>query len=71
MNEEINKKKISYDIFLVLGVVWTIVGFIIYGNANLWPLGFVFLLVGLIGKYGGRLKVNSKNGDKQKDPIKQ
>jgi uncharacterized membrane protein len=40
------------DVFLVLGLVWVIVGFIIYQNSSVWPLGFIFLIIGLIGKFG-------------------
>ena len=43
-NQKIN------DVFLVLGAVWVIVGFIIYPNPAVWPLGFIFLIIGLIGK---------------------
>jgi len=39
----------SYAIFLTLGIVWFIVGFVIYNNYNIWPLGFLFLIIGLIG----------------------
>ena len=42
----------AYDIFIVLGVVWVIVGLLIYQNPSVWPLGFIFLIIGLIGKYG-------------------
>ena len=44
------------DVFLVLGLVWVIVGFIIYQNSAVWPLGFIFLMIGLIGKFGGKKK---------------
>ncbi len=40
------------DIFLVLGAVWFIVGFIIYKNSAIWPFGSIFLIIGLIGKFG-------------------
>ncbi len=46
------KKQKTYDIFLVLGAVWLIVGLLIYQNASVWPLGFIFLIIGLIGKFG-------------------
>jgi hypothetical protein len=39
-------------IFLVLGSVWVIGGLILYQNPNVWPLGFIFLIIGLIGRYG-------------------
>jgi uncharacterized membrane protein len=44
--------KKTYDIFLVLGAVWLIVGLLIYQNSAVWPLGFIFLIIGLIGKFG-------------------
>jgi len=44
------------DVFLVLGAVWVIVGFIIYQNSAFWPLGFIFLIIGLIGKFGPKKK---------------
>lgn len=39
-------------VFLVLGTVWLIVGLIIYPDSKVWPLGFLFLIIGLIGKFG-------------------
>ncbi|NOZ08195.1 MAG: hypothetical protein GXO91_04880 [FCB group bacterium] len=48
------KKRKQYDVFLVLGAVWVIMGFVIYPNPAVWPLGFIFLLIGLIGKFGRR-----------------
>jgi len=50
------KKKRMYDVFLVLGAVWIIVGLIIYKNSAIWPLGFIFLLIGIIGKFGVKNK---------------
>ena len=44
------EKQKVYDVFLVLGAVWFIVGFLIYQNSAVWPLGFIFLIIGLIGK---------------------
>ena len=44
------------DIFLVLGAVWVIVGYIMYQNSAFWPLGFIFLIIGLIGKFGPKKK---------------
>jgi len=44
------------DIFLVLGSVWVIVGYIMYQNSAFWPLGFIFLIIGLIGKFGRKKK---------------
>ncbi|MBT8178490.1 MAG: hypothetical protein HKP60_05150 [Eudoraea sp.] len=45
-NQKIN------TIFLVLGSVWVIVGLLIYQNKAIWPMGFIFLIIGLIGKFG-------------------
>jgi uncharacterized membrane protein len=39
----------SYGIFLTLGIIWFIVGFVIYNDSDIWPLGFLFLIIGLIG----------------------
>ena len=39
----------SYGVFLTLGAVWFIVGFVIYDDSQIWPLGFLFLLIGMIG----------------------
>jgi hypothetical protein len=41
--------KSTYGIFLTLGIVWFIVGFIIYDDAQIWPLGFLFLIIGSVG----------------------
>ena len=41
-----------YDVFLALGAVWVIVGLIIYQNQAVWQLGLIFLIIGLIGKFG-------------------
>ena len=46
------KKEVGYNVFITLGVIWLIIGLVIYKNTSLWPLGFIFLLVGLVGKYG-------------------
>ncbi|NNE02978.1 MAG: hypothetical protein HKN52_07415 [Eudoraea sp.] len=46
------KKKDSIKVFIVLGVVWLLVGLVIYPNTGIWPLGFLFLIIGLILKYG-------------------
>jgi len=48
------KKQKTYDVFLVLGAVWLIVGLIIYQNSAVWPIGFIFLLIGLFGRYGNK-----------------
>ena len=45
-NQKIN------SVFLVLGAVWVIVGLVIYQNSAVWPLGFIILIIGLIGKLG-------------------
>jgi len=39
----------SCGVFLTLGAVWFIVGFVIYHDSDIWPLGFLFLIIGLIG----------------------
>jgi len=48
----------TYRVFLTLGIIWLIVGLIIYDDAGVWPLGFIFLVIGLIGlfskKWGNR-----------------
>jgi len=44
------KKRNAYEIFLVLGAVWLIVGLVIYDNLPVWQLGFVFLIIGAMGK---------------------
>ena len=54
MEQEKKKKTGAYDVAMVLGAVWVIVGLIVYPNPAVWPLGFIFLLVGLAGKYGNR-----------------
>ena len=40
-----------YEIFLVLGAVWLIVGLLIYQNPAVWPLGLIFLVIGLVGRF--------------------
>lgn len=45
-------KKKYFDVFLVLGLVWIIVGFVIYKNTALLPLGALFLIIGLIRIFG-------------------
>ena len=49
-------KQKAYDVFLTLGLVWVIVGLIIYRDSVIWPLGFIFLIIGLIGKFGQKEK---------------
>ena len=39
----------AYGVFLTLGIIWLIVGLIIYGDSGTWSLGFIFLIIGLIG----------------------
>ena len=57
MNEEETFRKVKiYDVAIVLGAVWVIVGLLVYPNPAVWPLGFIFLIVGLIGRYGKRKK---------------
>jgi len=41
----------GYNIYLVLGAVWLIVGLLIYKNPSIWPIGIIFLIIGLISKY--------------------
>ncbi|NOZ73844.1 MAG: hypothetical protein GXO90_00460 [FCB group bacterium] len=45
------KKIEKNDIFIVLGAVWVIMGLVIYPNPAVWPLGFIFLIVGFIGRF--------------------
>jgi hypothetical protein len=42
-------KKSAYEVFMVLGTIWFIIGLIIYKNMSLWPIGATFFIVGLIG----------------------
>ena len=53
-----NNQKVN-DIFIVLGAVWIIVGFIIFQGSTYLLLGFIFLILGLIGTLG-RKKKNEK-----------
>ncbi len=41
--------KNTFEVFMVLGAIWLIVGLIIYKNMSLWPIGGIFFIVGLIG----------------------
>jgi len=34
-----------------MGAVWLIVGLVIYSNSSIWSLGFIFLIIGFIGKF--------------------
>jgi len=45
-------KENVYNVFLVLGAVWVIVGLLIFHNNSVWPLGIIFLIIGLIIKFG-------------------
>jgi membrane-bound ClpP family serine protease len=45
-----NKKNIN-SVFIVLGAVWLIVGFIIYPTSSIWTLGLIFLIVGFVGRF--------------------
>ena len=36
--------------FISLGVIFLITGLVVLQNASIWPLGFIFLMVGLVGK---------------------
>jgi len=47
-------KKSAYEVFMVLGAIWLIIGFIIYKSASLWPIGAIFFIVGLIGRFAKR-----------------
>jgi uncharacterized membrane protein len=51
------KKETTYNIFLTLGAVWVIVGLISYPNSSVWPLGFIFLIIGAIGKFGHKKRL--------------
>jgi len=44
------EKRRAGEVFIVLGAVWLIVGLVIYDNLPVWQLGFIFLIIGLIGK---------------------
>ena len=44
------KKKLC-DVFLILGIVWLIVGYLIYQNLPLLSFGFIFILIGLICQF--------------------
>lgn len=51
------KRKTShYRIFLVLGVIWVTGGLVIFQNSNIWPLGFLFLVIGFVGLASKRRK---------------
>ena len=55
MSRNMNTIK-GYDVFFVLGAVWVIVGLLIYRNPSVWPLGLIFLIIGLIGNYSNKKK---------------
>jgi hypothetical protein len=44
------EKHNAYEMFLVLGAVWLIVGLFIFNNLLVWQLGFIFLIIGSMGK---------------------
>ena len=44
------EKRDAYEMFLVLGAVWLIVGLFIFNNLQVWQLGFIFLIIGSMGK---------------------
>ncbi|WP_298759239.1 hypothetical protein [uncultured Psychroserpens sp.] len=46
------KKQNIWVIFLTLGLIWIIVGLGIYPNTGIWPLGVIFLIVGMLLKIG-------------------
>jgi len=53
MNKKIKNQNDVYEGFIVLGAAWLIAGLIIYNSVSgVWTLGFIFLLIGLIGKFG-------------------
>ncbi len=56
------EKQRVYDMFLILGAVWVIVGLLIYQNPAVWPFGLIFLIIGLIGKFGQKLQDNNPLG---------
>ena len=60
-------KKSAYEVFMVLGAVWLIVGLIIYKNMSLWPIGGIFFLVGLIGFVTKTLQDKTKNDGQNSD----
>lgn len=41
----------KYDVFLILGLVWLIVGYLIFENSSLLALGFIFLIAWGIGRF--------------------
>ena len=55
------KKEVRYNVFITLGIIWLVIGLVIYKNTSLWPLGFIFLLVGLVGKYAKKPSKGSNN----------
>ena len=55
--------KSAYEVFMVLGAIWLIIGFIIYKNMSLWPIGTILFIVGLIGFITKKIK--EANNDKK------
>ena len=44
-------KKASFNnVFIVLGIAWLIMGLFIYPSSAIWPLGIIFLIIGIIRK---------------------
>ncbi|MCF7833121.1 MAG: hypothetical protein K9N05_06065 [Candidatus Marinimicrobia bacterium] len=54
-------QKSNYEVFMVLGAIWLIVGLIVYKNASLWPIGAIFFIVGLVGFIVKTKKSDQKN----------
>jgi len=60
-------KKSHYEVFMVLGAIWFIIGLIIYKNASLWPIGTTFFIVGLIGFLTKKKKGSEQNNKDKQD----
>ena len=52
------KKQKVHDVYLALGALWVFAGFILFKDPAIWSLGFIFLIIGLIGKFGHKKKNN-------------
>jgi len=46
------KKQTTYNIFLTPGAILVIMGLLIYPTPAVWSLGIIFLIIGLVGKFG-------------------
>ncbi|MBO6607493.1 hypothetical protein [Psychroserpens sp.] len=46
------KKNSISVIFLTLGIIWLFGGLLLYPDSGIWPLGVIFLIVGMIIKIG-------------------